>query len=438
MHTDRAGPSKHPSHFQSFTIKLRAQNCAPSMSPLHTVLLALVLAQATITSAKVRCPLGHYSKKGACQPCPTGTYQDLKDHTSTYCFPCKAETYSAYRGVVSEHLCIPCPLNRTSARESASCRKCPNDSVGRCGKCLRCKAGEYASPYTCRCDKCEGYYHSRANAAECEYGCPEGYRTNADNSGCEPSKCEAGYGLYTSFCSRCQFNRYSSADMLTCETCPLGTVTESRQGPNSKCIKCPPGSFVQNMRHRGADRIGYWRCVKCRKGARTNGFGKPLCRVPGRECPKGTFEDFEGDCNICPHGHRVFKGRCKPCGENRVSWGRNTLGCKLCSKNSIAKTTHCECAPGYVDGPDNTCRACSAGKFARGYCVDCPDGFSSEPGDSTCTPCPDGQWASARGNRRCETVPKCKNGYVYGLFLKSGPTTQCVNAVTGLPAARTS
>lgn len=404
------------------------------------VLVTIVSIPEAQTKSVKNCPLGHFVSGDTCRKCPPGTYQELAETKVTKCTPCPNNTYTPFHGVVSSTLCIPCPLDETSTKGSVRCTKCPKGEVGACGKCMRCPAGTIIDTSQCKCDPCtdKSYVSTEANKDGCT-DCPWGFRANGDHSKCVIAKCKDGFNWNGYECIPCVYNRFRSGSMLLCEECPWGTYTNNLHGPNTECNKCEPGEYVTDLLPQTSMSKDIPKCKKCPEKSTTVGFSKPFCRKKGESCPPNTFEDAEGDCNLCDVNHRVDtkKKKCVPCEENSASPRGVRTKCVACLPGEMPDSYGlCTCSDRY-SRQDGVCSLCPAGTYGlHGYCRPCEKGFVSKEGSDACTSCPEGT-TTFDGRNKCEPIPSCQIGFIAGLLVQYFHNyweETCISGTTGCPS----
>jgi len=258
---------------------------------------------------------------GACQVCPSKTYQDLQGQGGCkpclsgakeklgmpVCEPCPVPTavqdgecrpcppgtfFSAFLG---EPRCLPCPNNMWSDVDSDGCRLCPANSVGPGGSTLagcRCNAGlemrvEARIPY---CGACAAGKYAAQGGNVC-VACRNG-----------TFSAQAGAGA----CTACPSYGVAWGGATACKSCALPTVPS---GDGGSCVTCPAGYYC--------------------------GIGKVYA------CPLGTYSTKTG---------LTSKGQCPLCPRN--SFCRSPLTIQACPANtwspSGSVTRHyCVCNSGY-------------------------------------------------------------------------------------------
>lgn len=316
----------------------------------------------------ISCPPGtSIASNDRCEPCFSGTYQDLPnqleckncpDADVTFTLPkatsidqCKRCPPGTERGAFGA--CTPCPpgtFRETS--ESDVCKPCPLGSVADkkegATSCTPCPIGSYGVDI--------GF---RRSIPACE-PCAKGSTTYAEGrTFCRvlTSTCPARY--YETFagdCIKCRKDEYFSYEDRKCISCPKGTGNMEGLEPKCRpCVKilnegsktpacvanfpvsipmktdengnCPPGSF-KNMKADGAcdgckpgffsDKINAEKCTKCPSGSVQEKAKQSSCTP----CPAGTI-DFQNSFCInpqsgCPPGAVLVKN------ENGVDVCRKT------------------------------------------------------------------------------------------------------------------
>lgn len=412
-----------------------------TMSFLRASTIAALLFATTVIlvqpASALRCPRGTFRVGKGCHLCKPGTYQDKPNRFG--CKKCPGGTFTRFYGVRVQDLCLPCKPSQFSRMGSSKCSNCPKGQVYSCKKCIRCPPGTSLTYDGCECKPCEsGYFSTKANQETCTE-CPNRQDSNKDRTGCTRTTCKPGFERDYSSCQKCQYNEYRSASTDQCEECPRRTVTNNFNGPNSKCIRCPPGTFITDLLKETTTNEQVPYCEKCAPGTNTKGFSKALCRQVGKPCPKYAFVDKEGDCDGCEANYRldVAEKKCVRCPNNAISAGGVTTRCTPCGKGGEqGPYNRCVCKPGW-DETDGKCKKCPAGSFrGRGDygCEKCEEGFFSQAGATRCKKCARGTMNAGDGNSRCIKKPKCRKKYIVGYESASYfPRTVCVSGKTGCP-----
>ncbi|KAL5253738.1 hypothetical protein ACHWQZ_G013495 [Mnemiopsis leidyi] len=432
-------------------------------------------------SSCTACSAGHVSDEGAasCTACPAGHY-----HSNNTCVQCPENTFSA-GGVDS---CTPCPADQIAAPGSdkcidcgkgsyinpaGNCEQCPpgffSDTIG-ASSCTPCQEGYYSDlmgSTSCKmcgvghfsnssdataCTMCHpGSYNDKTGARECTL-CPQGkYSASAGSVvcfDCMPGTFSNDTGLF--ICHKCDVGSYASrSGQESCEECPAGQYNS--QPGLMYCLQCQPGTFNNDT---GADS-----CDSCPKGSYASSMGATVCD----ECPKGTYNMYERShyctdcppgtyanstgnivCHDCPSGHHnpdTSGDTCTPCPKGKHAEDDGSHHCTNCKAGYFADeegSAMCQpCEPGtfaYQTGQES-CSDCPAGRFAPGNattsCKACDIGSFSQPGSSTCTPCPTGQYGNKVEADSCTPCPVGHYAGVTGLTrCEACPTGEFAN-VTG-------
>ena len=207
------------------------------------------------------CPAGYEcAADGTYKPtvCRSGTVRSLRD--SITCKNCPMGTWSPFRGVTDESLCIPCNPGLVCSSEGADNNKPFGDSASQV-------VNEFIVDCELGLDTCETVELQPLGQAIL---CPEGYvcdaRTTVAAVKC-PDGYFCGYGTTpeTQFFNKCPMGYY----------CPEGTASSGRfQFPCSACHYCPEGTGVilprcpegtksdpnaESIDECIADRITFWR-----------------------------------------------------------------------------------------------------------------------------------------------------------------------------------
>lgn len=414
--------------------------------PKLTVLILFIihLAFGKTNGKKVTCRLGFAPSKKPngkveCQRCAGGTYRNGVG-TDTWCEKCPYNTYMPFRGVADRNMCISCPPGWVSVEGSTRCNRCPKGYISGCtGDCFQCKQGSSAS--ACSCFPCEtSEFSSGFNSQNCET-CPQGMRATSDRTSCVLATCLPGKvwksNYYPSQCYACEARSIRTTDMKECQECAADETVDYSK-PRTECFKCNPGTYVSNIVNWNYA-IDSHVCKPCPEGTNIIGFGKPMCRKTGEKCPKGTFEDDDGDWILCDRRHRFDSTikKCIKCGETSVGSGGLSEKCFSCGSNSRFYEDQCECVGGY-ELQNGRCVKCPAGSFRSHNWLNLKSslcGFNkiSEEGAGGCMECPYGTYANKK-RTACVRVPKCGKGLVIPVIHGTFSTQNtCVSAITGCP-----
>ena len=402
---------------------------------LPFVYIIVVLAQLGSLHAQpdVNCPPGQVSKSGRCEPCPAGTFRFV--NASNNCVPCPGGTFSPITGLGSRILCRFCTTNTFSEPGSSRCTPCPEGTVAdrRASRCLACGPGFGLDRGRCR--PCPPTTFNSMNATIRCQSCPfplTSPRQSTNASACRP--CPRGReGSMFSGCSLCPAGTFKPGRMGDCRQCLLGSV--SSRGAVA-CMQCPAGTFSAR---RFAES-----CTSCPGSTTSNGPGATQCRrTRSASCPSTTFENANGDCEMCRPQFRYNKETkmCEPCPSGTVSMGGLQTECTACPPGQTPGqfSGDCRCPQGMFD-EGKKCRPCPPGTggnfvnvIGRSSCIDCDIGtFSNRPGMTRCTPCPFGTFSDEEGATRCK---RCPSGSVPNRVtdLEFPGSTRCVSIATGCP-----
>eukprot|EP00741_Cyanophora_paradoxa_P016931 tig00020944_g16352.t1 len=366
------------------------------------------------------CPTGTFSEEGAtsCTACPAGTYSE---RGAGSCYECPQNTFSQTPGTP----CAPCPANAfTQTKKWTSecavcepgtylpytgatvCLACPAQTWaprGTLGSCLSCEQGAVPSADASHCEKCPAGTYQKENRTACIL-CPElTFTSSAGTFGqctpCSPgtvsvdarTECRAclpGYFSYGAECLRCFGNSIApEAGRSNCTECPRGQVaTEDKQN----CIACPAGTFFTVAA--GSDVAT---CEKCPINTITSTAGLDACTP----CKLGEVAAADSQS-------------CVPCGAGTYR-AENMSACTPVPPRSVAlqgAEIYTECAPGEVPSRAKTeCLQCPGGSYQKNdTCERCPlNTVASAPGRAECTPCREGEAASADS----QTCEPCQAGF---------------------------
>jgi alpha-tubulin suppressor-like RCC1 family protein len=200
--------------------------------------------------------------------------------------------------------------------------------------------------------------------------------------------------LGTINCTICQPGTYMASKCFSCVSCAPGTFSNGTDAPT--CSACPVGTSSAS---------GQSSCTPCPAGQYADAPGTSTCM----SCPAGTFSAAIGatsnaTCQACPPGTFSSGGSaaaCTPCQAGTFS--------QLAGANS---SSACQaCAAGMFSRAGNsTCTMCPAGTYASllagsSLCVACPVGTSSSAlgavNSTTCQACPIATYAASNGSSQC-------------------------------------
>ena len=267
------------------------------------------------------------------------------------------------------------------------------------------------------------------------------FRESQISFGCLP-----GFGrpLGGGSCTQCAHGKYANQKTKSeCTPCDprLGTLTLG----STQCVSCPVGKFL--------DKTQSGRCASCAAGKyrdeamrdeniqSTDAAYEERCE----DCPAGTYNEYPEavsaqNCTQCAAGTyssavgNATSATCRQCAKGTYA----EAGWSVCQDCPVNRTTvseqsslsSCVCEQGFFNVGDETCSACSAGKFNKEWnqtaCKNCSAGtfqggtnatachtcgekeYAGE-GSAACIPCPGN--ATTRG-RRAEAIDcLCDPGY---------------------------
>ncbi|KAG5190372.1 hypothetical protein JKP88DRAFT_299060 [Tribonema minus] len=366
------------------------------------------------------------NKKDACVDCLPGygspDSYGMDDRavwwSSSYCLPGygSPDSYGMDDRALtpSDPKCVRCKEDWISyGGNAAACKKCPDGFRTNSDQteCRGCKRG-YGSPVV-GCDECQGKvcapcagnaYAAGGIGSQCAQ-CPEGYQVSADHGEC--SDCAAGHGGKD--CHACTGNTYSPApsgndmDGTQFEECKVCAAGYQPDALHSKCTDCGPGYDWTAPRYKLVDLQEHLYCA------------------PGYEW----VNDGKS-------------GKCAPCGDHDAySIGGPGAKCVKCPWGLGATLNHDGCGVHHCDpghgGPD--CTVCTVGTYSPGgvgvFCQECPLGsVAGAEGQARCTPCPDGE---APNNAGAQCV--CAGGY--GAEAEGKPCVRCAQGAFAYGGTRT-
>jgi len=181
-------------------------------------------------------------------------------------------------------------------------------------------------------------------------------------------------------CVPCKTKTYSLDGARFCSQCEVGKYEVNENGTIIGCALCEPGSFSNTP--------GSVECAACPVGKYQNEVGLPFC-LP---CLPGRYQNKAGSdrCHSCPTGYLQSNSAKQSCSKvasgflaNKVPTGEGSSSSYLVP---IGSKVLCH--------GNDTCdqfQACAAGKYgttplANRLCHDCPAGFTSFEGATSCLP----------------------------------------------------
>lgn len=404
------------------------------------ILLLLVCAanqsyNLSIAQTLKPCPNGQVRRRGSCEKCPPGTYQDFRNKDR--CIMCREGSFNPFSGGFVSDFCRRCPDNTISDRGAAKCEPCRSGFRAVGSKCVRCGPGEEIGGTSCTL--CQpGTFSNSTGPDPCEE-CPGGRispRGAKSVSQCTP--CPPGLSIreidrfgsgFSTMCRVCGEPYFLPAPGEACIRCPFGTIPQRRKSLTvtpSTCKPCTKNAIPE---------AGFF-CRKCPPGTETAAPGAVFCKTTGSvECPKNYLKTSTGDCLSCPKGMRlnIDKETCESCPNGTIGLGSTSTECRRCPKGMTSDflQENCVCSPGhFVDGDGCTpCRPGTANGGDSDRCFECFEGtFASGSGSTECKECPFGSVPNMDGGAT-KCMP-CSSGFIPNF---SNPPTECVLSSTGCP-----
>tara|TARA_B110001452_G_scaffold178674_1_gene149909 strand:+ start:1370 stop:2557 length:1188 start_codon:yes stop_codon:yes gene_type:complete len=293
-------------------------------------------------------------------------------------------------------------------------------------KCEQCPAGTYAKKFTFDSNFSSTGKYDLELATTC-YNCPVGTTSLAGSATCG---CVAGqYETQNGACDNCNPGLFSIVGQTSCSDCPAGMYGHNASGA---CLNCPVDQLSQH-----GDNI----CTDCPTGKTAPNEGSTTCScgpqtyVNGNDCidcPTGQTTRYDTinaqSCTNCSVGKFRYFGSCRECDDGQYAEeGSDT--CTLCPAGTYVTQVPpygptsdvCNtCPTGYVSGTgaDSCKNACSDGEYLDNKaCILCPADTIATSGDTTCTPCSNGQVAPPGSVSCFEPDPYlCPGVYEYSLF----------------------
>ena len=253
-----------------------------------------------------------------------------------------------------------------------------------------------------------------------------------------------------------------------CESCPLGSVEEIREGGDTlfltytkapTCFICPAGKW--------SDASGYTAgvaCTPCLSGRFGQKSASNSLSTGCSSCPVGFTQPDEGatNCDACRPGfYKLETMSSTPCVECLAGFYQENGGfdvpdytqggCIRCGvgrfQNQAGKSLCKDCLPGSFNDQLSgitECKLCEVNTFSADLgretaCIACKTGKTAAEGSTTCTDCLAGTFENI--NRECEACASgkysddsnaqiCKNCGA-GKYVQGGGKTACVPCLPG-------
>ena len=248
--------------------------------------------------------------------------------------------------------------------------------------CKLCPAGTKGDGTTKSCTPCEKGKFSVEGSSECSL-CAAGSSTNNQTGQGACTPCAAG--TYT-----------SSKGQATCTSCSTGTCAVGKG--NTSCKSCT-GSGVTTC-----DKVD---ChpLTCSEGY---GLSNNLCTA----CGVGKYStNGDNSCYTCPAGTKNpnnADSKCYVCNNGEYQDGTGEKNCKKCPVGNQCPNTTYSTSYGFNRGIISP-TPCNSGHYqneeGKASCKNCSEGLSSSTSgpQSSCTPCPVGQWTDGAGYK-CRAI----------------------------------
>lgn len=226
------------------------------------------------------------------------------------------------------------------------------------GSCTQCAHGKYANQETdSECRPCDPRLGTLTLGSTQCVSCPTGKFLDKTQSG---------------RCASCAAGKYRDEDMRNEDIQSTGAAYEER------CADCPAGTYNEYP-----EAVSAQNCTQCAAGKYSSAVGNATSATC-RQCAKGTYAEA---------GSSV----CQDCPANRTT---------LSEQSSVSS---CVCERGFFEVGDETCSACSAGKFNNRYnqtaCQNCSAGeFQGGTNATACNACGPTQYAG-QGSPACSDCP---------------------------------
>ena len=174
--------------------------------------------------------------------------------------------------------------------------------------------------------------------------------------------------------------------------------------------------------------------------------------APVQVLQSGAISDAQTYVNYvqCSKGQRQVGLECVDCPSGQFSASENAVDCTSCEAGMFAaapQSTECvDCSQGRFQGTlaSSDCNECLGGQFsskpAQSSCDVCEAGTFSETGAVTCSPCPHGKHAAAKGGGEASEAAVACLPCVGRKYTPGARSTTCLSCAEGtyLPYARAS
>ena len=214
------------------------------------------------------------------------------------------------------------------------------------------------------------YFENTMDVEENCTPCPGGWISEA---GQPCSQCGANEYSSTASCEKCEAGKFSTAGS-SCTYCPFGQNSEEGQS----CSPCPAGTSAYKIIDSGTCEVPLDQ-LACGKYEQLSDAG--FQRVDQVAYHTADLSLWTPDCTTIQDYYD---------GESYVGFAPG--GELNCGDTGNQDKVECVCG--------GFCSACSAGKFGEetgddAFCTDCPSGWDSGVGQSSCTPCEAGKSSTA-------------------------------------------
>eukprot|EP00944_MAST-04C_sp_MAST-4C-sp1_P001464 g1464.t1 len=257
-----------------------------------------------------KCSGNYFKGNDQCKECPNNAKKWYDEGTFDTVCKCIENYYQSGLGNSME--CKECPLNSNSPPNATSIDQCQcsgnyfkdNDQCKQCPNNAKKWYNQGSIDNVCKCQK--NYYKSDlGNSMECKE-CPFNSNSPPNATSIDQCTCSSNYFKDNNQCKQCPNNALQVAssgapdDVCICRE----NYYKSSSADAMECIKCPANSNSQKnatMIDQCTCTNGFSReasstaCVRCPVGKRSV---DGICR----ECPKGSYQDQEGQyiCIDCP------------------------------------------------------------------------------------------------------------------------------------------
>ena len=295
------------------------------------------------------------------------------------------------------------------------------------GSCTQCAHGKYAGQKTkSECRPCHPRLGTLTLGSTQCVECPVGKFLDKTQSG-RCASCAAG--KYRDEAMREQDKAKQGAYEESCQDCPVGTYGEDAGAVSEQnCTRCAAGTYSNAFGNATSAT-----CRACAMGTYAEAGSSVCTDCPANRttlleqssrsscvCKRGFFKVGDETCSACSAGkfnHEYNRTACQNCSAGTFQGGTNATACNACDLKRYAGEGSAACTP----CPSNA--STRNGLQAVVFDCLCDPGYSGANG-SECDACAAGKYTGTYGNAKCTNCSA-------GLFQNQTAQSACVNCSKG-------